>query len=131
MVKLAKQPDGAAVTRWLDRRTLEVTFEGQITQPLVEQLLKDFFSVTADQPAKYVLFDAVQGTGFSPAARAGALRFLAEFKARGGKEIIAVVNHSAIRMLGQALTFASGLPLKMFTAREQAMAYIVSKLRED
>jgi hypothetical protein len=130
-MKVSKQPDGATVTRWLDNRTVEITFEGQISPALVEQLIRDFASIAAARSPRYALFDASPATGFSANARANASRFLIEFKRAGGREIVAIVNLLSLRMLGQALTFATGIPLKMFPTREQALGYLVAKLRED
>jgi hypothetical protein len=130
-MKVSKQPNGATVTRWFDNRTIEVRFEGVITPPLVEQLVKDFVSLTVERKPRFVLFDAEAATGFNAAARTTAMRFLTEFKVRGGREIVAIVNQIYLRMLGQALTFGAGLPLKMFATRDQAQNYLVAKLRED
>lgn len=130
MLKVAKQPDGSYVLRWLDNRTIEVIFEGQISQALLEQLVKDLPAMTKERAASIVLFDAFSATGFSASGRTTASRFLAEFKKTGGKEVIAVVSNSALRMLGQTLTFAAGLPLKMVSSREQALTHIVARLRE-
>jgi hypothetical protein len=128
-MKVSKLTDGAAITRWLDNRTVEVSFNGLITAGLIDQLLKDFIAETDSRLPLCILFDATQATGFNANARAGCSRFLTEFKVRGGREVLAVVSNLSLRMLGQALTFATGLPLKMFATREQALSYIVSKLR--
>lgn len=130
-MKVSKQPDGATVTRWFDSRTIEVSFQGQISSALVDQLIKDFISLTGDRAPRYALFDTEGATGITANARANAARFLVQFKVRGGREIVAIVNVLSLRMLGQAITFASGVPLKMFATREQALNYIVAKLRED
>jgi len=130
-MKVSKQPDGATVTRWFDSRTIEVAFQGQISSGLIDQLIRDFISLTVDRAPRYALFDTENATGITANARANASRFLAQFKMRGGREIVAIVNVLSLRMLGQALTFASGVPLKMFATREQALNYIVAKLKED
>ena len=130
-MKVSKQPDGATVTRWLDSRTVEVTFKGQITSQLIDQLIKDFIALTSERSPRYALFDTETATGITANARPNASRFLSEFKLRGGREIVAIVNVLSLRMLGQAITFAAGVPLKMFATREQALNYIISKLRED
>lgn len=131
MLKVSKHQDGATVTRWLDTRTLEITFEGNVSQALTEQLVKDFIAATAERGPRYALFDMTTATGINASVRANATRFLSEFKLKGGREIIAVVTNTSVRMIGQALTFASGVQLKMFPSRETALTYIVSKLRED
>lgn len=129
-MKVSKLADGRLTTRWLDTRTIEVTFYGKITAELIEQMHRDFWEVASHKAPSYALLDTSPATSFTASIRSNALRFLAEFKARGGREILGIASIAPLRMFGQALTFAAGLPLRLFVGRQEALTYIVQKMKE-
>lgn len=129
-MKVSKLADGKLMTRWLDTRTMEVTFHGKITAELIEQMHRDFWEVASQKAPMYALLDTSPASSFTASIRGNSLRFLNEFKARGGREILGIASIAPLRMFGQALTFASGLPLRLFANRQEALTYIVQKMKE-
>jgi hypothetical protein len=93
--------------------------------------VKNFWVEAGDRIPLYTLFDCSGVTSFTASIHAGSMRFLAEFKSKGGREVLAVVSMAPLRMFGQALVFGAGMPLKLFATRDAAVTYLVKKLRED
>lgn len=130
-MKVSKLPDGSVTTRWLDSKTMEVTYIGQLSQALFDLMVRDFWDIAGPRTPHYALFDGSQVKGFSAGIRHNVLRFLSEFKARGGRELLGVTPLGALRMFGQAMTFSSGIQLRLFAKREEAIQYVVSKITSE
>lgn len=129
-MKVSKLPEGTVTTRWLDSKTMEITYAGQLTPPLIDLMFRDFWDVAGGRTPMYALFDTSQMRGFSANIRSTALRFMSEFKMRGGREILGIVPLGTMRMFGQAAAFATGISLRLFAKREEAIQYVVSKITE-
>lgn len=130
-MKVLKQTDSTVIIRWLDAKTIEVTFAGKLSNASIDFLVKQFWVEADDRIPWYALFDCSQVTSFTASIRSSSLRFLADFKLKGGREVLAIVTMAPLRMFGQALTFGSGTPLKLFATRDEALTYIIKKLRDD
>jgi hypothetical protein len=129
-MRVLRQPESTVILRWLDTKTLEVTFEGKLANPSMDFVVKNFWIEAGERVPTYALFDCTGVTAFTASIHAASMRFLAEFKSKGGREILAVVTMAPLRMFGQALVFGSGLPLKLFSSRDAAVTYLVRRLRE-
>ena len=127
-MKVMKTPESTVTIRWLDVKTIEVTFAGKLAIPSMDFVVRQFWIEAGDRVPQYVLFDCTQVGNFTASIRSSSLRFLADFKLKGGREVIAVVTNSPLRMFGQALTFGSGTPLKIFATRDEALTYIIKKI---
>lgn len=118
---------GTIKTVRLDSKTIETSYTGKMSPEMLVQLRKDMETLMRLQPGSSWLADTTGATGYSPAPRDLTQPILDIFQKNQGKKIAVVMPSSGLRMLVSAVAFASGLPIKLFSKRDEAIVW----LRED
>ena len=119
------EPESGSIrTTRLDKDIIETTYHGKMTPELLVQLRRDMEAQMRAQPGSSWLADTTGASGYAPAPRELMQPILDAFKQHRGKKIAVVMPSSALRMLVTAVAFASGLPIKLFAARDAAIAWI-------
>ncbi len=65
-------------------------------------------------------------TGYEVAAHGPGSKILAMFRAKGGRKFPVVIPSAPLRMMIASVAFATGLPLKVFDDRQEAIEYLRS-----
>jgi hypothetical protein len=115
---------GEAVTSQLDSAIVETRYQGHCSAALVGAVLNRVPAVLDDVPGACWLVDLSGVTGFDSAAREPGSKIFRTFRERGGRKFAAVVPGSSLRMLVTAVAFATGLPVKVFAQRSEAISYL-------
>ncbi len=117
-------PVGEVTTLHLEGSIVETTYRGVATRQLVQSVL-DITPELLDQvPRASWLLDLTQVKSTDSHARIPGAELLKIFRDRGGREFALAVESSGLRMLLSAVGFATGMPIKMFATRDEALAYL-------
>lgn len=125
-VSKTSTPIGEAVTRHLEGTIVETTYRGHCSEALVREVSELVPTVMKEVPGVSWLVDMSGATSSDANARKPGLAIFETFRSRGGREFAVVLTQSSLRMLFTAVAFASGLPVKFFTTREQALVHLRS-----
>jgi hypothetical protein len=117
-------PIGEAVTRHLEGTIVETTYRGHCSEALVKAVSELVPMVMREVPGVSWLVDMTGASSTDANARKPGLVIFEMFRSRGGNEFAVVLTQSSLRMLFTAVAFASGLPVKFFTTREQALVHL-------
>ena len=115
---------GTIKTFRLDNKIIETSYTGKMAPEMLVQLRKDMETLMRLQPGSSWLADTTAATGYSPASRELTQPILDVFQKNSGKKIAVIMPSSGLRMLVSAVAFASGLPIKLFAKREEALVWL-------
>jgi hypothetical protein len=120
---------GSTETRYLDGKIVETIYYGKIVPEHLEEvrvaLEREFTRIGGGD----WLLDTSRADGLKAAPSAASAAFFEAFRRAGGRRIAAVVGSSPLRMLGSAVAFASGLDIKLFATRDEALKHLRSPVR--
>lgn len=123
---VAREDPGSVVTRRLEGKIVETVYRGRITAEMAMQVRRDIEPWLLEIKGLEWLIDTSGATSLSPAPREATSGVVDLFRRMGGHRIAAVMPSAPIRMVASALAFATGLPLKIFETRAQALEYLRS-----
>lgn len=113
-------PTGVVTVRSVNDAVVDVVYEGRVDAALIQQSMRALQEIQERSHPRWQLVDATNITGIDPGIRRAASEAMQTVK-NNGMQVVAVVNVSAARMLGSALAFAVGLPLRLVATREEAL----------
>jgi hypothetical protein len=122
-----KEPVGEVTTRHLEGSIVETTYRGACTRALVQSVLDVTPEVMHAVPGAHWLLDVTAVTTTEAAARIPGSELIKIFRERGGNEFAVAMTSPGLRMLMSAVGFATGVPLKMFATRDEALVYLRSR----
>jgi hypothetical protein len=114
---------GTVTVRPLNDRVVEVVYSGKVDANLIQHSMSQLLAIHKRSPVRWQFIDATNISGIDPSMRRAASEAMQSVK-DNGMQVIAVVNVSAARMLGSALAFAVGLPLRLVPTRDEALALL-------
>lgn len=114
---------GAVTVRPLNDHVVEVVYSGRVDANLIQHSMSQLLAIHKRSPVRWQLIDATNINGIDPSMRRTASEAMQSVK-DNGMQVIAVVHVSAARMLGSALAFAVGLPLRLVPTRDEALALL-------
>ena len=109
---------------WLREGVLGVTFHGYLQIAHIEAAMRQLAALTEHRPLEGVLIDNLTLEGFVPHLGEKAREALMLARERGARRVAFAVTDHASRMMTASLAFAMQLPVKMFTTRAEALAYL-------
>jgi hypothetical protein len=124
MVTPRSAPEGSVSTRRLKGTMVETTYRGRITAEMADQVRRDILPLLESIKGMDWLIDATHATTFETAPRESTMGVVEAFQRHGGRRIAAVVPRTGIRMVVAALVFATGLPIKVFASRDEALDHL-------
>ncbi len=121
-------PNAAPTHRldWLEPDTLVVALTGHQTGPAITLLIADAGLFLSRKP-RFAFFDVQGVTGFSPNVAGPGADLLGVLKRSGVEYAFASTTLSAVRMMGQTISFAAGLPMRFVATRAEALAGIAQR----
>ena len=119
-------PPGEVTTRPLEGSIVETKYVGECGAETVAKVLAYTPEVLEQIPGTRWLLEMSEVTSAHVDARKPGGEILRLFRERGGERFAIVVPVPAIRMLITTVAFATGLPIRSFDTREQALAYLRS-----
>lgn len=102
---------------------VEVVFTGRLTTAEINGSLERAMVLLGEKPAKIYFIDATRVTAIEPSIRAPASDAVKRVQQAGVRELVVAVELTALRMLGAAIAFATGVPIKFFAKRDEALRY--------
>lgn len=109
---------------------LEVTFKGYVTAAVIAQLVPATTAALEDAPARFVVIETAAVSGYSPDVRAIGSQFLSLLKEHGVEAVYLAAPNAAVRMIGAALSMATGARLRIKHGREAVDAHIAQQMVE-
>ena len=137
-------PNAAPTHRldWLEPDTLVVALTGHQTGPAITLLIADAGLFLSRKP-RFAFFDSAMPSGrsaqsgrfsttlsvvgFSPNVAGPGADLLGVLKRSGVEYAFASTTLSAVRMMGQTISFAAGLPMRFVATRAEALAGIAQR----
>ncbi len=113
----------AVVVKSLSSSAVEATYYGRVNAAVIEQALRETLAIHRSAPVRWQLIDASRIESVDPAMRAAATSAMSQLKEREISTIV-VVSLGAARMLGSAVAFAAGFPLRFAATREEAIGML-------
>jgi hypothetical protein len=115
---------GAIRVRFISPTILDLVWTGYITEASCAQYPAQLEHLLAAQRIDYAVFDALRVSGFSADSRGPGGRLLSICKQAGARRVMVVTDSSAIRMIGSTVAFATGMSIRFFATRAEALAAI-------
>jgi hypothetical protein len=112
---------------WLDRDTVAIDWFGQVTEDKCRYALVQLDALTREHKPTLFFSDTSLATGYVPTIRRGAAEILMHLRRAGVVEMAAVFNSPSIRMFATAVAFVTGLKLRPFEQREEALRLIATR----
>jgi hypothetical protein len=112
--------NGTCESRWADANAMETVFTGYVTLDVAQSGYVAAFALLGDRAVHYWTIDVSAITGFEASIRSAGFRWMKDFRSRGGQRMFVVTASSAVRMMGSALAFATGMPVSFVPSREHA-----------
>jgi hypothetical protein len=100
---------------------IEVVLRGYADANMLREAIDRTRRALGDRTVRFVFFQVSNVTGFSPEVGAPGAELLSMLRKQGVELAIACTRSSAIRMMGQTIAFAAGLPLRFVDNEMEAM----------
>ncbi len=123
---MTRENESAFSVQWIDDSTLETVFTGRLTKELAVAHRERIQKEISTRAPRFFLINGERLSGFDAAIRSDSAELLRALRAAGVLKVAAVTELSAVRMLGTAVSFAAGLPLKFYAKRAEALAALKS-----
>lgn len=114
---------------WLDRDTVAIDWFGQVTEDKCRYALAQLDALMREHKPTQFFSDTSLATGYIPTIRRGAAEILMHLRRAGVVEMAAVFSSPSIRMFAAAVAFVTGLRLKAFDQRDEALRLIAARHR--
>lgn len=121
--------EGSMDVRLYDDDTIETVGVGYVNGAVLARTRASLKQSVGARRIRYWLADATAVAGFSADVGAEGAGLLSDFKSLGGVEIVAALPNAAVRMIVVSVTFAVGVPVKVFETRREAARYHASRAR--
>lgn len=115
---------GAIRFRFVSPAVVDLIWTGYITEASCGQYPAQLEHLLASQPIHYAIFDALGVSGFRADSRVPGGRLLAICKRAGARRVMVVTNSGAIRMIGSTVALATGMSIRFFATRAEALVAI-------
>ncbi len=115
--------------RLLDEETIETVGLGYVSGGVLARTRASLKQAVGSRRIRYWVADATGVTGFSADVGTEGSGLLADFRALGGTEIVATLPNPAVRMIVVAVTFAAGVPVKVFADHRESVRHHQSRPR--
>jgi hypothetical protein len=122
---------GTIIFRFARPAIVDVVWSGYITGQSCGHYPEQLERLLASRRIDYAIFDALGVTGFSADSRVPGGRLLAACKAAGARRVMVVTDSSAIRMIGSTVALATGMSIRFFATRSEALEAIAKHQRGD
>lgn len=116
---------------WLNNETVAIDWFGEVTEDKCRYALGQLQHLTNERKPRQFFSDTSAATSYIPTIRRGAADILMHLRRAGVVEMAAVFSSPSIRMFAAAVAFVTGLKLKSFEHREDALRLINSRYRWD
>lgn len=120
--------DGYPHVYWLNDETLAIDWFGKIDEDKCRYALSRLNALMAARSPRYFFSDTSRATHYVPAVRHRAADILGALRSAGVSEMTAVLNNPPIRVFTAAVARLSGLELKTFHLREDAVRVVSARL---
>ncbi len=114
---------------WLDKETVAIDWFGQVTEDKCRYALAQLEDLMRDHKPTQFFSDTSGATGYIPTIRRGAAEILMHLRRAGVVEMAGVFSSPSIRMFAAAVAFVTGLRLKAFDQRDEALRLIAARHR--
>lgn len=115
--------------RLYDADTIETVGIGYVTGAVLARTRAALTQTVGTRRIRYWLANSTEVTGFSADVGSEGAGLLSDFKSLGGVEIVATLPNPAVRMIVVAVTFAAGVPVKVFAAHAESERYHANRGR--
>lgn len=115
---------GSVSTQRLDDKITEIVYRGRMTARLIDEAHAQIEPRLRNSPSMGILVNTDAVTSFDPMLPVSTRSTVDHYRRYTGLRIAAVIPSAALRMTVQAIAFASGLPLRLFETRRDAVAYL-------
>ena len=122
---------GTIIFRFAKPKIIDLVSTGYITGPSCAHYPAQLERLLASRSIDDAIFDALGVTGFSADSRVPGGRLLAACKAAGARRVMVVTDSSAIRMIGSTVALATGMSIRFFATRGEALDAIAKHERGD
>ncbi len=116
---------------WLNKATVAIDWYGHVTEDKCRFALQQLDDLMRERKPTQFFSDTSAATGYIPTIRRGAAEILMHLRRAGVVEMAGVFNSPSIRMFAAAVAFVTGLKLKAFDHRDEALRLIASRHRWD
>lgn len=116
---------------WLDKETVAIDWFGQVTEDKCRYALAQLDDLIRDHKPTQFFSDTSAATGYIPTIRRVAAEILMHLRRAGVIEMAAVFTSPSIRMFAAAVAFVTGLKLKAFDQRDEAVRLLAARHRWD
>ncbi len=116
---------------WLNYQTIAIDWFGRIDEDKCHYALVQMQRLIAERSPRYFFSDTSRATHYVPAVRHGAADILRQLRRAGVIEMAAVLSSPAIRVFASALARITGVPLKTFAVRDDAIRLFTWQQRID
>jgi len=124
-----RPPGEYPLVYWLNSDTVAIDWFGEVTEDKCRFALAQLQHLTRERKPRQFFSDTSLATGYVPTIRRGAAEILLHLRRAGVHEMAAVFNSPSIRMFAAAVAFVTGLKLKAFERREDALRLLSSHHR--
>jgi hypothetical protein len=104
-----------------------VEFFGHISATVVTSAVEQLEVQLADEPASFLMIDGSAITGYNADVRISGVALLKVAKRYGIHAGVCIAPSAAVRMMGAAVAFVSGLPFDFVESRPQAEQAILRR----
>jgi hypothetical protein len=111
-------------TRHLEGAIVETVYRGHCGVRLVESVARDAPAILASVPGTCWLLDMRASNGVDAVCSQFGVEIFRAFRARQGRAFAVVLRSGPLRMMVTAAAFASGLPLRVFERRQEALVFL-------
>lgn len=115
--------------RLLGDDTIETVGIGYVSGAVLARTRAALKTTVGARKIRYWVADATAVTGFSADVGEQGSGLLADFRSLGGTEIVATLPNPAVRMIVVAVTFAAGVPVRVFSDHRESVRHHQARAR--
>jgi hypothetical protein len=124
---VAPRIDTRVVIRREPPDILEVVFRDYVDSREVEFAIEQVERELGARPARFVLINTLETTGYNANVRAPGAKLLSVLKQRGVLCGVAIAPSAAVRMIGAAVAFVAGLQIDFVPTRKDAISKLAHR----
>ncbi|MFK7986150.1 MAG: hypothetical protein AB8I08_08965 [Sandaracinaceae bacterium] len=111
--------------------TLYILFKGYVREDTVEFAVNECRNLLLREVRRYLVIDCCDIDGYSADVRGPGVNLLKVTRGLGVLAGVCVAPTSAVRMMGAAAAFVSGVPIDFVASRIECDAALAKRRRED